>query len=99
MSDTLTRERTGWAPARHFAERSAAGLLLVAVAGFAFGMLLVLVRVHWGPLTGFDRGIADGLNRLVSPYPAVVEALKGVSRLGGRPVMLWIVMLAVVLLL
>ena len=99
MSDTLTRERTGWAPVRHFAGRSAAGLLVVAAAGFAFGMLLLLVRVHWGPLTGFDHGISDGLNRLVSPYPVMIDALKGVSRLGGRPVMLWLVVLAVVLLL
>ncbi|MEV6488051.1 phosphatase PAP2 family protein [Actinoplanes sp. NPDC051633] len=99
MSDTLTPQRTGWAPARHFAERSILGLFVVAAAGLAFGVLLLLVRVRWGPLTGFDGGIADALNRLVSPHPWVVDALRGVSRLGGRPIMLWLVVIAVVLLL
>ena len=106
MSETLPRERTDdreptddRASARHFAERSLVGLLVVAAAGFVFGVLLLLVRGNWAPLIDADRAIADGLNRLVSPYPTVVNALNGVSTLGGRPIMLWLVVLAVALLL
>ena len=92
MSDTLV-------PARHFAERTAAGLLAVAGAGLGFGLLLLLVRTHWTPLSGADRAIAEGLNRLVAPHQWMVDALNGVSRLGGRPVLLPLVVIAVLALL
>src|SRR4051812_18234210 len=90
---------TGWAPARHFTERSLAGLLAVLGAGTGFGALLLLVRVHWGPLLRVDRGVAENLNHLVAPHAAVVSTLTTVTRLGGRPVLLWLTTIVVVVLL
>jgi undecaprenyl-diphosphatase len=90
---------TTWAPARHFTERSVAGLIGVLAAGTGFGALLLLVRVHWGPMLRLDRGVAERLNHLVAPHPAVVSALTTVTRLGGRPVLLWLTAFVIVLLL
>ncbi|MFI7599366.1 phosphatase PAP2 family protein [Actinoplanes sp. NPDC049681] len=86
-------------PLMHFAERSMLGLLVVVALGLGFGTLLLLVRSHWGPLDRLDHGVADALNRLVAPHPAVVDALEFVARLGGRPIMLWLVVIAAVALL
>jgi undecaprenyl-diphosphatase len=97
--DGQLKERAGWAPLRHFAERSVLGLLAVVAIGLGFGVLLLLVRFHWGPLQSLDRGVAEGLNGWVAPHPAVVHALNGVSRLGGRPLLMPLVAFAVVLLL
>jgi membrane-associated phospholipid phosphatase len=98
-ADGRLHERAGWAPLRHFTERSVLGLLAVLAAGVGFGTLLLLVRFHWGPLQRLDHGVAERLNHLVSPHPAVVNGLTAVARLGGRPVMIWVVAFAVVLLL
>lgn len=92
-------KRVGWAPLRHFTERSVLGLLAVIAVGLGFGLLLLLVRLRWGPLQGLDRGVADGLNGLVAPHPPVVTVLEALTDLGGRPVMMWLVSVAVVLLL
>ncbi|OJF14380.1 phosphatase PAP2 family protein [Couchioplanes caeruleus] len=86
-------------PLAHFAERSLLGLLVVIALGLGFGVLLLLVRGRWGPLESLDAGAADGLNDLVSPQPAVVDALDLVARAGGRPIMMWLVTIAVVALL
>lgn len=86
-------------PLLHFAERSVLGLLVVVALGLGFGALLLLVRSHWGPLERLDHGVADALNRLVAPHPPVVDALEFVARLGGRPIMMWLVAIAVVALL
>ena len=91
--------RVGWAPLRHFTERSVLGLLAVIAVGLGFGLLLLLVRLHWGPLQDLDRSVAEGLNRLVAPHPPVVTVLEALTDLGGRPVMMWLVTVAVVLLL
>ena len=91
--------RVGWAPLRHFTERSVLGLLVTAAVGLGFGLLLLLVRWRWAPLQRIDRGVADGLNGLVAPHPPVVTALRAVADLGGRPIMMWLVTVAVVLLL
>ena len=92
-------ERVGWAPLRHFTGRSALGLLAVIAVGLGFGLLLLLVRLHWGPLQSLDRAVADGLNGLVAPHESLVKVLEGLTDIGGRPVMLWLVAVAVVLLL
>ena len=92
-------KRVGWAPLRHFTERSVLGLLAVVAVGLGFGLLLLLVRLRWSPLQDFDRGVADALNRLVAPHPPVVTVLEAVTDLGGRPMMMWLVAVAVVLLL
>jgi membrane-associated phospholipid phosphatase len=97
--DGRVRERAGWAPLRHFAGRSVLGLLAVVAIGLGFGTLLLLVRFHWGPLQSLDHGVAEGLNALVSPHPALVKALTTVSRAGGRPVLFALVAFAAVLLL
>src|SRR3954447_25189096 len=89
----------GWRPLRHFTERSLAGLAVVLGAGAGFGVLLMLVRFHVGPLYDADRGVAQAANDLVAPYPPVVTVLEAISRLGGRPVLLWLVTVAMVLLL
>ena len=92
-------KRVGWGPLRHFTERSVLGLLAVVAVGLGFGLLLLLVRLRWGPLQSLDRGVADGLNGLVAPHPPVVTVLEAVTDLGGRPVLLWLVSVAVALLL
>jgi undecaprenyl-diphosphatase len=93
------RERSGWAPLRHFAERSVLGLLVVVAVGLGFGLLLLLVRLHVEPLMSVDRGVARELNEVVSPRSYLVNALNGISRLGGRPLMFWLVGVTAVLLL
>ncbi|MGA5304684.1 phosphatase PAP2 family protein [Nucisporomicrobium flavum] len=92
-------EPVRWKPLTHFAERSILGLLAVVALGLGFGVLLLLVRFHWGPLERIDSGVAEGLNRLVSPHPPAVKALEAVARLGGRPIMFWLVTIAVVAML
>ncbi|MFG1951192.1 phosphatase PAP2 family protein [Micromonospora sp. NPDC048830] len=86
-------------PLGHFAERSVAGLLAVAGAGAGFGLLLMLVRFHWSPLYHADREAAAWFNALVAPHHALVTVLQAVTDLGGRPVLIWLVSVAVVGLL
>ncbi|MEV4636694.1 phosphatase PAP2 family protein [Actinoplanes sp. NPDC049548] len=96
---TVAEEPVERRPMLHFAERSVVGLLVVIALGLGFGLLLVLVRANWGPLERLDHGVANSLNRLVAPHPGFVGALEFVARLGGRPIMLWLVTIAVVALL
>jgi undecaprenyl-diphosphatase len=46
-----------------------------------------------------DHEVADRLNALVAPHHPVVTVLKAVASIGGRPIMMWLVSVAVVLLL
>ena len=92
-------KRDGWGPVRHFAERSVLGLAAVIAAGLGFGLLLLLVRSHWQPLQRFDHEVADRLNALVAPHHPVVTVLRAVASIGGRPIMMWLVSVAVILLL
>src|SRR4051812_39008350 len=89
----------GWRPLRHFTERSLAGLAVVLGAGVGFGVLLMLVRVRFQELVDADRSVAHAANDLVAPHPPVVTVLEAISQLGGRPVLLWLVTVAVILLL
>ncbi|GHJ55708.1 hypothetical protein Nm8I071_50150 [Nonomuraea sp. TT08I-71] len=86
-------------PLGHFAERSLAGLLVVAGAGVGFGVLLMLVRFHWGPLYHADHEAAEWFNGLVAPHHPLVTVLQAVTDLGGRPVLIWLITIAVVGLL
>lgn len=86
-------------PLEHFAERSLFGLLAVIAVGTGFGFLLVLVRFEWGPLYRLDTGVADRLNDFVSQRGPLVTVLEAVSNLGGRPIMMWLVVIVVVGLL
>jgi membrane-associated phospholipid phosphatase len=90
--------RVGWTPLRHFAERSVLGLAAVVAIGLAFGVLLLLVRLHWHPPQRLDHAVAEDLNHLLAPRPVLVDIANGVSRAGGRPVLLWLVTIAVVVL-
>jgi membrane-associated phospholipid phosphatase len=95
----VTDKRTGWAPVRHFAERSVLGLAAVTAAGLAFGILLLLVRFHWQPLLDLDRSVTDGLNRWASGSETVVAVLEQISSFGGRGTLIPLVTLVVVILL
>ncbi|HEY3259425.1 MAG TPA: phosphatase PAP2 family protein [Pseudonocardiaceae bacterium] len=86
-------------PAEHFTERSLLGLLVVAVVGSGFGLLLMLVRFNWGPLHRIDNGAATELNQLVSQHHQLVSVLLAISNLGGRPVMVWLIVIVVIGLL
>ncbi|MFY1669847.1 phosphatase PAP2 family protein [Plantactinospora sp. WMMB334] len=86
-------------PIGHFAERSLAGWALVTGAGVGFGVLLLLVRLRWEPLHTVDHETAAWFNRVVSANGDLVTVLRAVSSLGGRPIMFWLVTIAVVGLL
>lgn len=86
-------------PLGHFAERSVAGLVAVVGAGVGFGVLLMLVRFHWQPLYHADHEAAEWFNNLVAPHHPLVTVLQAVTDLGGRPVLIWLVTIAVVSLL
>ena len=97
--DNRVVERAGWAPVRHFAERSVAGLVAVVLAGLGFGALVLLVRSRWSPLLDLDQSIARNLNDLVAPHPGLVDALTTITSAGGRGVLLPLVVMAILLLL
>ncbi|WP_430783483.1 phosphatase PAP2 family protein [Actinoplanes sp. G11-F43] len=96
--DNRVVERTGWAPVRHFAERSVLGLLVVAAVGLTFGVLLLLVRFHWQPLLDLDESIAHSLNRWAAGSETTVAVLQQISSFGGRGVLIPLVALAAALL-
>ncbi|MFD0820996.1 phosphatase PAP2 family protein [Micromonospora zhanjiangensis] len=95
---TTDKEVSGRAVER-FTGRSLVGLGAVAGGGVVFGVLLMLVRFHWAPLQHADREAAEWFNGLVSPRPMLVDALRVVTDLGGRPIMIWLVVVAVLGLL
>jgi membrane-associated phospholipid phosphatase len=86
-------------PLEHFTGRSLVGLLALIGAGSGFGLLLMLVRLEWGPLYRVDHGVADRLNGVVSAHPPVVTALDVITGLGGRPITVWLVAIAVISML
>ncbi len=93
------RQLRDWRPLEHFAGRSLGGLLAVLAAGTGFGLLLVLVRFNWSPLYAVDHGAAQAFNDIVSRYGKLVTVLQAVTDLGGRPIMMWLVTVAVLGLL
>ncbi|GAA2893103.1 hypothetical protein Acy02nite_40510 [Actinoplanes cyaneus] len=98
-SDNRLVERTGWAPVRHFAERSVLGLIAVIAVGLGFAALLLLVRFHWTPLQDLDHAVADGLNRQVAGSGTAVKVLQQISSFGGRVFMISLVTIVVAVLL
>jgi len=86
-------------PLRRFTGRSLAGLAAVVGAGTGFGLLLMLVRLHWAPLYQVDHDVAAWLNQRVAGNGPLVTVLQAVTDLGGRPIMLWLVGVAAVGLL
>jgi undecaprenyl-diphosphatase len=84
--------------AGHFAARSLAGLIAVLGAGVGFGLLLALVRLHWQPLSHLDHDVAADLNALVSRHHWMVTTLTQISRYGGRPFLIPLIVVASVAL-
>ena len=80
------------------ARRVLAPLVVVTVAAFVFGLLLVLVRLRWAPLESADHSAAAWLNSLVAGHAAVVSVVKAVTWLGSSGVLWTLIGLAVVML-
>src|SRR4051812_48264107 len=75
-------------PVRAFGDGSRRRALLglgIALSAL-FGLLLVLVEQHWGPLMSLDRAGRDGLHDYFVHHDNQVQALKGVSRAATAPV-------------
>jgi hypothetical protein len=66
-----------------FARRPLTPLAAVTAAAFLFALLLVLVRLQWGPLEPADHGTAARLNSLVAGHAMVVSAVKAVTWLAA----------------
>jgi undecaprenyl-diphosphatase len=71
--------------------RRQAHLIVVIVATLVFTVLLIAVRLRWGPLEAADHGAAARLNDLVAGHPALVAVIKAVTWLGSNGV-LWTVL-------
>ncbi|MEU4688288.1 phosphatase PAP2 family protein [Actinoplanes sp. NPDC023714] len=99
MAATEDNRRTRWTPILHFAERSVLGLIAVLAVGLGFGVLLLLVRFHWGPLQTLDTDVANGLNGWASGSETTVKVLQQISSAGGRGFMIPLVALLVLLLI
>ena len=71
--------------------RRQAHLIVVIVATLVFTVLLIAVRLRWGPLEAADHDAAARLNSLVAGHPALVAVVKAVTWLGSNGV-LWTVL-------
>lgn len=86
-------------PLEYLGARAFAGLVVVVAGGVVFGLLLLLVRVKWGPLYQVDHGAAAELNELAASNRPLVAVFKGLSQLGGHLVLWWVVTVGTVALL
>jgi undecaprenyl-diphosphatase len=86
-------------PYEHFARRSLVGLAAVIAAATGFGLLLLLVRSGWPPLTSFDRGAVDALNQAVAGNRIMVTALTAITNLGARAILFWLVTVSAAVML
>ncbi len=68
-----------------------APLIAVTVATLVFTVLLIAVRLRWGPLEAADHAAAARLNSLIAGHPALVAVVKAVTWLGSDGV-LWTVL-------
>jgi undecaprenyl-diphosphatase len=94
-----TAKTATWRPFEHFAERSLVGLAAVIAAATGFGVLLLLVRSGWPPLTSFDRGAVDALNQAVAGNRIVVTVLTAITNLGARAILFWLVTVSAAVML
>lgn len=97
--DGHVKEAAGWSPVRRFAGRSVISLIVVVALGVAFGVLLLLVRFHWGPLQNADANADNGVNAYVSAHKGLVKVLQSVAALGGRTTLIALIVIAIILLL
>jgi undecaprenyl-diphosphatase len=86
-------------PYEHFVRRSLVGLAAIIAAATGFGVLLLLVRWGWPPLTSFDRGAVDTLNEAFAGNRVVVTALTAITNLGARAILFWMVTVSVAVML
>lgn len=63
-----------------------------------FVVVLVLVVSNWSPLRRLDRAVANGLNDVTAPHPALVGFWRAVSA-AGQPLTFQLLAVAVALLL
>jgi undecaprenyl-diphosphatase len=82
-------------PVQRFGLRLTLAAIAIVVVAVPFSTLLFEVLAE-GPITRFDGRLANRLNDLVAPHPAVVDLLQIVSWM-GRPPFLAVVVLASVL--
>jgi undecaprenyl-diphosphatase len=80
--------------AGHFAARSLAGLVAVVGAGVGFALLLIIVRLQWRPLFSLDHDVAADLNATVSRHHWMVTTLTQISKYGGRPFLMPLVIVS-----
>lgn len=73
-------------------------LIAVTVAAAVFTILLVLVRLRWGPLESADHDTAARVNALVAGHQALMTVIRAVTSLGGEAVLAVVVAAAVVFL-
>jgi membrane-associated phospholipid phosphatase len=64
---------------KHFELRLGAGVVVTAVAGLAFVLLLLLVRAGWPPLRNLDTATADALHQIGNDHPELVKSAEIVS--------------------
>ncbi|HEY9242496.1 MAG TPA: phosphatase PAP2 family protein [Streptosporangiaceae bacterium] len=64
-------------------KRRQAELIAVSVGTLVFAVLLIAVRLRWGPLEAADHDAAARLNSLVAGHPALVAVIKAVTWLGS----------------
>jgi undecaprenyl-diphosphatase len=75
----------------HPVPRRQAHLIVVIAATLVFTVLLIAVRLRWGPLEAADHDAAARLNSLVAGHPALVTVIKAITWLGSNGV-LWTVL-------
>jgi undecaprenyl-diphosphatase len=66
-------------------------LIAVTLGTLVFTVLLIAVRLRWGPLEAADHDAAARLNGLVAGHPALVAVIKAITWLGSDGV-LWTVL-------
>jgi undecaprenyl-diphosphatase len=71
--------------------RRQAHLIVVIAATLVFTVLLIAVRLRWGPVETADHDAAARLNSLVAGHPALVTVIKAITWLGSNGV-LWTVL-------
>ncbi|MGA5700565.1 phosphatase PAP2 family protein [Peterkaempfera bronchialis] len=80
--------------------RPGARLLLPVVAflltAVLFGLVLLLVETHWGPLRRLDAGTADRLHRQALSHPAWVSVLRFLTEVVWAPVTMRLLVAALV---
>ncbi|MFC8453424.1 phosphatase PAP2 family protein [Kitasatospora sp. NPDC057223] len=81
---------------RRFATRLLLAVLAFAAAAVPFGVLLLLVEAHWGPLRRLDQRAATALHSAVLAHPALLDLLRVASNVLWGPWTMRLLVAAVV---